>query len=181
MPLFIIFCYVKTSAQSSYTLTPAQKNEDCTKGAAGIEISGVQTNDTLSIEWSTGQTNVTSINELNPGDYSVHVIVKHKLDSTINYKIEKVECPVSIENHFTPNGDTYNDTWTITNTQFYPNFEVVVFNKWGQQIHSQSGEYKPWDGTWNGVNVPDGTYYYVFYFDKEKKSKLLKGDVTVLR
>lgn len=169
------------NSQTSYTLNPSQKNVDCTKGAAGIEIQGVQSNDTMVVEWSTGQINVSSISELDAGNYSVHVTIKSKLDSTINYKIEKTECPVPIENHFTPNGDGYNDTWTISNTQYYPNFEVIVFNKWGQQIHSQSGDYKAWDGTWNGVNVPDGTYYYVFYFDKGNKTKLLKGDVTVLR
>ena len=48
-------------------------------------------------------------------------------------------------------------------------------------MHSQKGTYTPWDGKWNGIHVPDGTYYYVFYYDGGHKNKHVKGDVTVLR
>ena len=48
-------------------------------------------------------------------------------------------------------------------------------------MHSQKQNYTPWNGTWNGVNVLDGTYYYVFYYDGSNKDKIIKGDITVLR
>jgi hypothetical protein len=48
-------------------------------------------------------------------------------------------------------------------------------------VHSQKGTYTPWDGKWNGINVLDGTYYYVFYYDGGNKHDLVKGDVTILR
>lgn len=165
----------------NYTLTSSQTNEKCAKGTAGIIISGVQTNDTLSIAWSNGQTDVTSISGLSAGNYSVHVVIKNKLDTTIHYTIAKEKCDVGIPNHFTPNGDNYNDTWSLTRTENYPNFELYVFNKWGQQVHSQKGSYSPWDGKWNGINVLDATYYYVFYYDGGNKNDLIKGDVTILR
>lgn len=169
------------SAQSSYTLNPSQKNEDCTKGAAGIQLLGLQNNDTLTIEWSNGQTGVYSIGDLSADSYNVHIKIKHKLDTTITYSILNDKCIVGISNHFTPNDDNYNDLWQITNWNYYPHFELYVFNKWGQQVHSQKGNYTPWDGKWIGINAVDGTYYYVFYFDGGNKHKFLKGDVTILR
>ena len=179
--LFLLFLSKVFLCQTSnYVFTLSKTNEICTKGAAGIQIDTLKTNDTLSIAWSNGQTNISSITNLEEGNYYVHVIIKHKKDTTINFKIEKEPCPVAFSNHFTPNGDNYNDTWKVSNITNYPKFELYVFNKWGQQIHSQKGNYIPWDGNWNGIKVPDGTYYYVFYYESGKND-VLKGDVTVLR
>ncbi len=178
--VLLIISNVICCQTTHYVFTISKTNVYCSKGAAGIQIDSLKTNDTLTITWSNGQTGVTSIGNLNEGDYNVHVVIKNKKDTTLNFKIDKEECPVVISNHFTPNADNYNDTWQISNTPSYPNLEIVVFNKWGQQIHIQKGTYTPWDGTWNGLKVPDGTYYYVFYFE-QGKNKTLKGDVTILR
>ncbi|MGZ3898744.1 MAG: gliding motility-associated C-terminal domain-containing protein [Bacteroidia bacterium] len=179
--IFLQAFFLQVSSQSSYTLNPSQKNVDCTNGSAGIEIVGLQTHDTLTIVWSNGQTGVTSINNLSAGNYNVQVVIKHKLDTTINYTISTEKCKVGLSNHFTPNGDNYNDHWQIVNWEHYPHFEVYVFNKWGQQVHHQKENYTPWDGRWNGINALDGTYYYVFYYDGANKHDFEKGDVTILR
>lgn len=167
-------------SQSSYTLTSSNQPESCYKGAAGIQIEGIQTGDTLTVTWSNGKIGVFSIGDLDAGDYSVVVKIKNKLDTTINFKIEKIECEVLFESHFTPNGDNYNDTWEVYRTEFFPEFELYVFNKWGQQVHKQSGTFKSWDGKNGGLDAADGTYYYVFYF-KANDGKPLKGSFTLLR
>jgi gliding motility-associated-like protein len=173
-------------ALAQYTVTPQKKDVDCTSGSAGIKVDGLTQNDLIFLTWSTGQTNVYSLSDLKEGDYYVHVQIKNKVDSVSKFDstevihLDNTGCPVPIPNHFTPNGDNYNDTWNISNTVYFPNFELYVFNKWGQQVHSQKHTYTPWDGRWNGINVPDGTYYYVFYYDGGK-GKHEKGDVTILR
>lgn len=183
--LFSILLFLLTigrgSAQTGYTFTKDFKNEDCTKGSAGVLIDGLTTSDTITITWNNGVTDVTSISELKAGNYWVNISIKNKIDTVINYSIEKINCVVKFSNHFTPNGDNYNDFWQISNTIYFPNFELFVFNKWGQQVHKQSGTYTPWDGKWNNINVADGTYYYVFYYEGSGKNKLEKGDVTILR
>jgi gliding motility-associated-like protein len=179
--LFFI-AVLSCGAQSSYTFTPDRKNEDCTKGRAGIKIEGLKpVEDTLTLTWSTGETNVFSIKDLIAGEYAVRIQINQKVDSTLVIIVEKEECKVVISNHFTPNGDNYNDRWQIRMTEYYPRFEIYVFNKWGQQVHSQKGDYTPWDGTWNGIMVADGTYYYIFYYDRSKDERLEKGDVSILR
>jgi gliding motility-associated-like protein len=175
--------------QSNYQFAFSKIDEECVKGAAGLQIDTIKPSDMLTIDWSNGQSNVFSISNLDGGNYSVHVVIKAqpdsviltKKDTTINFTIEKIECPVVISNHFTPNGDNYNDYLQIFNVEKYPRFELFIFNKWGQQVHSQKDKYTPWDGTWNGINVPDQTYYYVFYYDSDNKKKVLKGDITILR
>lgn len=166
----------------SHTITPTQKDQDCTKGAAGVDIKGVGMYDTLSILWSNGRQDVASISELDAGDYTAQIIIKHKLDTTVTFKIAKIECIVYISNHFTPNGDDYNDTWQIANTQYFPDFHLFVYDKWGQQVHKQSGTYTKWNGCIGGSGIPvaDGTYYYIFYY-KGTSGDYIKGDVTILR
>ena len=187
--VFLFFFVCNVFGQTHYGFTFSKSDEECSKGAAGLQIDSVQPSDMLTINWSNGQNNVFSINNLDNGNYSVHVVIKAKpdtviitkKDTTINFEIEKIDCPVVVSNHFTPNGDNYNDRLQIFNIDRYPKFELFIFNKWGQEVHHQKEHYTPWDGTWNSINVPDQTYYYVFYYDSGNKNKVLKGDITILR
>ncbi len=179
--LYIFSLLLTVSLFHSQTLSVqlSKFDQECEKGAAGVQIlSGKQP---ITIQWSTGANNVSSIQDLVEGDYSVTVKDSALKDTVITFKIGKQECKVFASNHFTPNGDNYNDTWGIGNTNYYPEFELYVFNKWGQQVHSQKGTYIPWNGEWLGITVADGTYYYVFYYKGSDKSRFKKGDVTVLR
>ena len=72
-----------------------------------------------------------------------------------NYKLVKVP------NAFSPNGDGINDTWIISNLARYPNTTVRVFNRWGKKVfETKDGYNEPWDGRFNGKQLPFGTYYY---------------------
>lgn len=172
---FLTSFLISLSQTSTLSVQLSKIDQSCEKGSAGIQIlSGKQP---ITIQWSTGVNNSSSINDLVEGDYSVTVKDSALKDTVVSFKIEKLECKVIVANHFTPNDDNYNDTWQIAQTNYYPEFELYVFNKWGQQVHSQKGTYTPWDGG----SVADGTYYYVFYFKGSDKNKFLKGDVTILR
>lgn len=71
-------------------------------------------------------------------------------------------------NIFTPNGDSYNDCYKIEIPRLPPtckNFEVVFFNRWGQELFTieQEGNVLCWDGTntRNGEAVAPGTYFHI--------------------
>jgi large repetitive protein len=180
---FVVFMLIFSANlfSQSYTVVIEKIDEECNKGAAGANVQGATVSDTINYEWSNGKEGVASINELAAGNYNLHLTINsNKLDTVIYFKIEKIECQVKVSNQFTPNGDNYNDTWTISAWEYYPNFELEVYNKWGQRVHRQKQTFAPWDGTWNGINVIDGTYYYVFYYESGKP-RHVKGDVTILR
>jgi len=84
-----------------------------------------------------------------------------------------------IPNTFTPNGDGINDTWIINYIEYYPNATVNVFNRYGEKVLTSIGYGVPWDGTYKGVNVPVGTYYYII--DTKSGNKQLSGWVAVIR
>jgi gliding motility-associated-like protein len=85
-----------------------------------------------------------------------------------------VDCEVIIPNVFTPNSDGVNDVWFIDGIT-YANNTLRVYNRWGQVVY----EARNYRNTWDGDDVPDGTYYYELTV--ERKSKPYTGHVTILR
>jgi len=75
--------------------------------------------------------------------------------------VEPLSQSIIIPNTFTPNGDGINDTWEIKSLENYPNCTVAIYNRWGEKLYSSVGYPVPWDGTYKGVNLPVGTYYYI--------------------
>lgn len=70
---------------------------------------------------------------------------------------------------FSPNGDSINDTFTIQNVDAFPNNELHIYNRWGTEVFSMSGYDNGWDGTFNGQQLPDGTYFYQFILDDARE------------
>jgi gliding motility-associated-like protein len=68
-----------------------------------------------------------------------------------------------IYNGISPNGDGVNDGFVIEGIDNFPVNEVRIFNRWGNQVFLRKGYTNddPFDGNWNGVTLPDGTYYYL--------------------
>ncbi|SMC48537.1 MBG domain-containing protein [Pedobacter africanus] len=82
-------------------------------------------------------------------------------------------------NLLTPNNDGYNDKWVIDNIDFYPNNEVKVFDKAGRLVFGKKAYDNTWDGTYNGVPLAEGTYYYIVDFGN--RTRVFKGYITIVR
>ena len=81
----------------------------------------------------------------------------------------------------TPNGDGKNDTWDIGCLQYFLN-NVQVFNRWGQVVFSAENYSGGWNADYNGLPLPDGTYYYTIKINSTVTAKTLyKGNLTILR
>lgn len=84
-----------------------------------------------------------------------------------------------LTNLITPNGDGKNDTWYIGNIEEYPLCEVSIFNIYNTKLFTAMPYANDWDGTFNGKELPDGTYYYIIKCpDAAQESK---GYITLLR
>ncbi|MEZ5030635.1 MAG: gliding motility-associated C-terminal domain-containing protein [Saprospiraceae bacterium] len=90
-----------------------------------------------------------------------------------------VQCQsIFVKNGFSPNNDGVNDNFTIEGIESFPNNELTVFNRWGNQIFSQKGYKNNWNGTWDGADLPDGTYFYIL---KDGEGKTYSGFVQINR
>ena len=66
----------------------------------------------------------------------------------------------------TPNNDGVNDELVVPclSTDQYPNNIVSIFNEWGDEVYNATPYRNNWRGTYNGEDLPVGTYFYVIQF-----------------
>ncbi len=97
-----------------------------------------------------------------PGVYIVTEIVTNSFGCSAE-RIDTVivDSGFYVPNIITPNGDGDNDVMTIS-CSGVKDFNMVIVNRWGQEIFQTNDINISWDGRTNaGVKVSDGTYYYV--------------------
>jgi len=72
---------------------------------------------------------------------------------------------------FTPNGDTYNDTWNVIGLESQPNSRIYIFDRYGKFLKQISPIGKGWDGTYNGRELPSTDYWFtVDYIDPNRNN-----------
>jgi gliding motility-associated-like protein len=81
----------------------------------------------------------------------------------------------------TPNGDGYNDAWVIRDIERYPDHDVRIINRWGDQVFFASPYQNDWAGTWKGENLPGATYYYIIKIRFNNQVYDFNGPLTVVR
>ncbi|HMP13376.1 MAG TPA: gliding motility-associated C-terminal domain-containing protein [Saprospiraceae bacterium] len=86
---------------------------------------------------------------------------------------ENAQC--DIPSIITPNGDGINDAFVIPcfiNDTNFPRSQVLIFNRWGDEVFRSPVPYRNnWNGTFNGEDLPIGTYFYVVNFGDGSPNK----------
>ena len=95
--------------------------------------------------------------------------------SSVTLKVNKL---LTIPNAFSPNGDRINDEWVIENINQWAPLQVQIFNRWGAILYENYNEYIPWDGKFNGKDIPVGTYYFIITI---KNHQPFTGALTITR
>ncbi|HPF91012.1 MAG: gliding motility-associated C-terminal domain-containing protein [Flavobacteriales bacterium] len=91
-----------------------------------------------------------------------------------------------IPNAFTPDGDGENDAWWPTaNIPVRTNYELLVFDRWGQVVFSTTDPYKAWEGSFqnSGEVLKSDVYAYRLLYgvgNTEARKEIL-GHVTLMK
>ncbi len=96
--------------------------------------------------------------------------------------VVEVICSDSLKvyNAISPNGDGRNDAFVLQGLQKYPNNTLIIFNRWGNEIFKVKNYENDWQGTWNGKDLPDGTYFY-WIRDDDTGEVIRTGYLQILR
>lgn len=190
----------KDTIEKQITLTPRPSAGFAYSISSGINV-GTTVNfvDTSSYSsswsWNFGVDNTVGSVLQNPstiyynnGVYVVTQIVKDNYGcadtARVAIKINNVTNEIStlIPNAISPNGDGKNDVWKLDFLNLlYPNAEVEIYNRWGENIFSSKGYTEPWDGTYKGAKLPVGTYYYVLNLNDPSITEPFKGGILLIR
>jgi len=104
------------------------------------------------------------------------------LESSVSNEIQIIKNPnIFYPTAFTPNGDNLNDVFNVFG-QYISEFELSIFNRWGELIFSTASIAEGWDGSFRGSPMPEGTYTFVADITDLAGRKVKRsGSVLLLR
>ncbi len=132
--------------------------------------------------WSDGSSGyVLQVSQ--PGDY--WVFVTNEVCSASD-TVHLLECSeLWIPNTFTPNNDGINDVFLPKGIEI-ENFEMLIYNRWGEHLFTSDNLETGWDGTFQGEIAKCDVYYYrIRYTGKGRSGKIMDqirhGWITLLK
>ena len=118
------------------------------------------------------------------GTYTARLFVINQFGCTDQIVHDVIITPVItlyIPNAFTPNSNRKNDLFYAYG-EGIAEFEMVVFNRWGEYLFRSQDMTVGWDGTYNGVEVPNDVFVYVVnYIGIDNSNGTKRGMVTVVK
>lgn len=122
-----------------------------------------------------------------PGEFTITLVAVNEFGCTdTNSQVVLITEPVLfyVPNTFTPDGKLFNEVFQPVMTQgFDPyQFQLTIFNRWGETVFVSQHPKKGWNGTYNGQPVPEGTYVWQIEFQNTQKiNEVHRGHVNLMR
>ena len=89
---------------------------------------------------------------------------------------------VGVPNAFSPNGDGFNDGFTVIVRGQLASYNLQIFNRWGEQVFESTNFTNSWKGIYNNEEQPLGSYtYYLTYKDMNGQDFTKMGSLTLVR
>jgi gliding motility-associated-like protein len=83
--------------------------------------------------------------------------------------------------YFTPNGDTYNDTWNIFDLKDQLASNIYIFDRYGKLLKNISPKGLGWDGTYIGQPMPAADYWFTVEYEEQGTIKKFKSHFSLKR
>lgn len=91
-------------------------------------------------------------------------------------------CHVYLPTAFSPNADGTNDQLLIKTRCALSSYQMEVYDRWGKLVFVSNNLNRGWDGTYQGQDLPPGSYAFVIRYTPEgRDARVEKGVVTLLR
>lgn len=135
--------------------------------------------------WSTAEIGCC-ITATDSGAYIVEAIDRcgNRQTDSINVIVTNCSDCLLLPNAFTPNNDGLNDIFRPVSRCLLSSYTLRIFNRWGQNVYTSFISDQGWDGTFNGLPVDVGVYFYEIQAQpivKGAEGVYIKGDITLLR
>jgi gliding motility-associated-like protein len=84
-----------------------------------------------------------------------------------------------VANTITPNADGINDTWGVPGIRFYEGARISIYDRGGVRLFYTENPDIRWDGTFEGKNMPVGTYFWTIKIGET--GEIRKGMLNLIR
>ena len=100
---------------------------------------------------------------------------------SINVVYENCACKFFMPSAFSPNKDGRNDIFLPKYQCLFSNYELKIFNRWGQLVFNSTNASNGWDGYFNNLQQPTGSYVWQLnYKDIITGKQMYKTGTVVL-
>jgi len=145
------------------------------------------------------QTNVATVEATKTATETTFLPVLDKFDEEAKFQIKTTSAdgkesfsniytiPIAVKlflpNSFTPNNDNFNDDLLIKgNIRRIVDFEIQIYNRWGNAVFSSNDINMIWNGTFQNSPAPADTYTYKIYAKDNDGNKVNKtGKLLLIR
>ena len=86
---------------------------------------------------------------------------------------------LTITNAYSPNGDGANDAWGVPEIRFYEGARISVYDRGGSRLFYTENPDIRWDGTYNGKEMPVGSYFWVI--EVIETGEMRRGMLNLIR
>ena len=124
-----------------------------------------------------GEDNTFRINRTDT--YTVTVVDQNGCEVTADIFMEFID--IEIPPYFTPNGDSLNDTWAPRNMEGFPEILTILYDRYGRELYRIELNSSPWNGVYQGNELPSGDYWYVIRLRGENDDREFIGHFTLYR
>ncbi len=125
---------------------------------------------------------MTSVPTPSLNDDSVNIDLTGPDNIVAVYRTAEVLTDVFIPTAFSPNNDGQNDMLFIHGINPALTAEVVIFNRWGQQVFMTKDMTVGWDGNKGTEACPSGVYaYYLKAVNPDGSTEIRSGNITLMR
>jgi gliding motility-associated-like protein len=138
-------------------------------------------NNNYSYLWNTGATTSTILTAVNSNLYKLTVNNNGCIVSDAIYVDVLSNCLIKVPTAFSPNNDGKNDMLKAINADLATHFSFKIYNRYGELIFASENPLQGWDGKYNKIEVPPGTYVWqLSYIDHFSKRPVLEKGTSIL-
>jgi gliding motility-associated-like protein len=121
------------------------------------------------------QAKLSSITAFNH-QYRIRALERDGSNESLSNSIElSFEHEVFVPNVITPNGDAFNQFFTVRNIHLFPENHLQIVDRWGKKVFESHG----YLNTWEAKGEESGVYY--FELTLARGNQVIRGTISVVR
>ncbi len=103
-------------------------------------------------------------------------------DTICKYIAVAPDPDIFVPNTFTPNSDGANDTFLPILNGFHAwDYSLLIFDRWGNEIHRTNDRNEGWNGESRGIDLPIGVYVWKVIVSRNGDARDFIGHVSLVR
>lgn len=194
---------VNNMSSGSYLFTP-NLGQPCTPSPKVINVTIIPSNTILSLNWTvtnaftknqivtiTNPVGANYLYQIDSGPFQtspsfenvasgLHAITVNDVNGCSQFTDNNV-LVIGYPKYFTPNGDTYNDNWNISELSDQVYCRIYIFDRYGKLLKDISPKELGWDGTYIGQPMPADDYWFTVEYSEQNSIKKFKSHFSLKR